>query len=106
MSETLQNGEPMRLTLELIEARTGLKCYCIYPDFGLSGRVSPDLHEERERLAAELGEDNVLPSLFMDEEGVVQLGLFTKEPQKRQNADIGVGHEGPPIDFMSEDFDR
>ena len=71
MSETLGN-EPVQLTPELIQERTGFKLVEIFTDFARSGRTSPDLHEERERLSVELGEDNVLTSMFVDEAGEVK----------------------------------
>lgn len=67
------------LTTDLIKERTGFILAAIFTGFAKeAGYISPDLHEERERLSRELGEDNVLPSFFMDGMGIVQLGLFIR----------------------------
>src|SRR5579859_6699267 len=66
-SELRASDITQSLTAEFIEERTGYELAMAFTDFARNGRVSPDLHEERERIAAEDGEDNVLPSFFTDE---------------------------------------
>ncbi len=69
------------LTPERIEEKTGFRLYAIYTEFARDGGiVSPDVYDDRERMAERFGEDNALPSFFMDKDGVVQLGLFVKRP--------------------------
>ena len=82
------NPEAVRLniplTAEHIKDQTDFELFASFKGFSTdNGYVSPDLHEERERLSAEFGESNVLSSLFMDEKGFLQLGLFvrTTNPQ-------------------------
>lgn len=81
MSEIPYDGDPIRLTPEVIQEQTGFKLIMVFPDFADSGRISLDLHEERERFSALLGEDRVLPSMYSDEDGKLQLGLFIKEDE-------------------------
>jgi hypothetical protein len=45
-----------------------------------NGDVSPELHEERERFSEQYGEDNVLTSFFVTQEGNLALGLFVRTP--------------------------
>lgn len=85
MSEVPQYKGLIELTPELIHEQTGYKLFAYFPEFSESGRISPDLHGERERLASEIGEDNVMPSMFIDENGKIALGLFTKEPEVSQD---------------------
>lgn len=74
-------AEPVQtLTAEAIKANTDYSLAMIFTGFAReNGYISPDLHEERERLSEMLGEDNVLPSFFVDESGTTQLGLFTRK---------------------------
>jgi hypothetical protein len=71
-------GEHPQLTAELIERQTGFSLVTIYPDFSRDGRITPSLHDDREEHARQHGEDNVLPSFFIDDGGVIQLGLFIR----------------------------
>ena len=78
MSELQKGSEPSPLTAEVIREQTGFELCYIFPDFALSGRVSPELHEQREYHATQLGEDNVVTSFYTDENSIVQLGLFIR----------------------------
>lgn len=104
MSETPKEREPLRLTPELIEKHTSFKLIIVFPDFADSGRISPDLHEERERFSAEVGEDNVLPSFYIDGRGTLQLGLFVKQPESKQNGDIVTDKEVLPEEVPTDLF--
>jgi single-stranded DNA-specific DHH superfamily exonuclease len=74
----LDPRQPQTLTPELIAKATNFVLVATFTGFELDdGAVSPELHEERERLLTEYGEDNVLPSFFI-ENNKVQLGLFLR----------------------------
>ena len=63
-----------------IERETKFKLSAIFTEFAVDGTVSPSIHDEQTRLSGMFGEDNVLPSFFLDETGVVQLGIFYRPP--------------------------
>ncbi len=76
--------EPQLLSEERIKQQTGFSLAIIFPDFARSnGFVSPGLQEDQERFAGMFGEDNVLPSFYIDEADVVQLGLFVRQTETR-----------------------
>lgn len=81
MSEVPRESQLSPLTPEIIHELTGFKLIIIFTDFERTRRISPDLHEERERLSSELGEDNVSPSFYTDKDGVIQLGLFVRDKE-------------------------
>lgn len=85
MEELTRDGEPAPLTPDWIKDRTGYELLLTFPDFSSSGRISPDLHEQRESFALDLGEDNVLSSFYVDEAEVVQLGLFVRRQEPQQH---------------------
>ena len=99
-----QHGQPV-LTPELIEHRTGFRIFASFPEFDSREDVVWELEEEYNRLSSQLGARNVVTSFFVDD-NEIRLGLFTREPHAEEGKGVGFGHEGTPIDFMSEDFDR
>jgi len=67
------------LTTERVKDATDFTLAMAFNGFAREeGYVSPDLHEERERLAGQFGKDNVLSSFFIDDQGTTQLGLFVR----------------------------
>lgn len=69
------------LSGEQVESATGFKLAMIFTEFERDGFVSPDVHEERERLSKAYYEDNVMTSFFTNEEGIVRLGLFIRSSE-------------------------
>jgi hypothetical protein len=69
------------LTEKVIEREAKFKLTAIFTDFAEHGTISPSFHDERERLAELYGEGNILPSFFLDDAGVVQLGLFMRSEE-------------------------
>jgi hypothetical protein len=77
MSETGERvNQPQELTAERIRLKTGFNLAIVYPDFNVTGYVSPSVHEDRELFSAQRGEERVLTSLYIDDEGAIQLGMF------------------------------
>ncbi|HMH30867.1 MAG TPA: hypothetical protein VK534_00125 [Methylomirabilota bacterium] len=69
------NSEP--LTAEVIREKTEFVLQAVYPGFNENGFVTPQLHDDRERLSEEYGEGNVLTS-FVIEDSKIKLGLFLR----------------------------
>jgi hypothetical protein len=73
--------QPQTLSPELIKRLTDFVLVATFTGFEQNDReVSPALHDERERLSAEYGEDNVLPSFFI-EDNKIKLGLFLRRTE-------------------------
>ena len=67
------------LTADTVHRETGFSLVATFTGFSANnGEVSPDLHDERERFSDQYGEDNVMPSFFIDDNGELQLGLFIR----------------------------
>ena len=83
MSENLAENdklvsEQINVTAEAIKQVTNFELVLLFPGFHQDdGYVSPDVHECRERLTSEYGEDNVLTS-FVLEDDQIKLGLFVR----------------------------
>lgn len=77
MSSQSEN-EP--LNEQRIDTELGFTLQVIYPAFAKErGYITPSLLDDQDRLAEQYGETNVLPSFFLDANGVVQLGLFLRQ---------------------------
>jgi hypothetical protein len=74
----LNPNQPQVLSPELIKRLTDFVLVATFTGFERDDReVSPALHDERERLSDEYGEDNVMPSFFI-EDNRLKLGLFLR----------------------------
>lgn len=78
MRETLE-GSMAGLSAERILEKTGFKLAITFPDF--PERVSPEIHEQREQLSSQFGENNVTASFYTNEDRHLCYGLFVREPQ-------------------------
>lgn len=68
------------MTAEFITQQTGFRLGITFTEFpGPDHFVSPGYHDEFDRLRREFGEDNTISSLYIDEVGVIQLGIFVRD---------------------------
>ena len=93
--EVSADVEPTILTAESIQAATGYKLVVVFPRFMTDPAARVSFHDELERLGNELKWQNVIGSLYYEEDKLV-LGIFADAEAiatfRTQQRDI------PPLD--------